>query len=75
MKRVFAVAALVVVAVGVSAQAPSVSPAGAGYKAPPPRFTDPDRRAKLEKAFPAIAPWGETARARSLLEGAGTSSR
>jgi CubicO group peptidase (beta-lactamase class C family) len=54
MKRVFAVAALVVVAVGVSAQAPSVSPAGASYKAPPPRFTDPDRRAKLEKAFPEI---------------------
>ena len=28
-----------------------------------------------EKAFPAIAPWGKTARARSLFEGAGTSSR
>jgi CubicO group peptidase (beta-lactamase class C family) len=26
----------------------------ATYKAPPPRFTDPDRRAKLEKAFPEI---------------------
>jgi CubicO group peptidase (beta-lactamase class C family) len=54
MQRAFAVAAFVVVAVGVSAQAPSLLPAGASYKAPPPRFTDPDRRAKLEKAFSEI---------------------
>jgi hypothetical protein len=33
------------------------------------------RSAAPEKAFPAIAPWGKTARARSLFEGAGTSSR
>jgi CubicO group peptidase (beta-lactamase class C family) len=37
-----------VLAVGVSAQ---VAPT---FKAPAPRFTDPDRRAKLEKAFPEI---------------------
>jgi CubicO group peptidase (beta-lactamase class C family) len=40
MRRVFTGVALVLLAVGVSAQAP--------------RFTDPDRRAKLEKAFPDI---------------------
>jgi CubicO group peptidase (beta-lactamase class C family) len=47
MKRALAAAALVVMVATVSAQAPS-------YKAPPPRFTDPDRLAKLQKAFPEI---------------------
>lgn len=47
MKPSFAVAAFVSLGVGLSAQAPS-------FKAPPPRFTDPDRRAKLERAFPEI---------------------
>jgi CubicO group peptidase (beta-lactamase class C family) len=32
----------------------SVSPQTLSYKAPPPRFADPDRRAKLEKVFPEI---------------------
>jgi len=54
MRRVFAVAALVVLAVGLSAQTPGGPAEGARYKAPPPRFTDPGRRAKLEKAFPEI---------------------
>jgi CubicO group peptidase (beta-lactamase class C family) len=39
--------AFVLLAVSASAQAPS-------SKAPPPRFTDPDRRARLEQAFPEI---------------------
>jgi CubicO group peptidase (beta-lactamase class C family) len=39
--------------VTVAAQAPD-RPQRGSYAAPPPRFTDPDRRAKLEKAFPEI---------------------
>ena len=47
MTRAFTVAALMVLTAAVSAQAPV-------YKAPAPRFTAPDRRAKLQTAFPEI---------------------
>ena len=47
MPRTLGVLGFALLAVTASAQAPS-------YKAPPPRFTDPDRRAKLEHAFPEI---------------------
>jgi CubicO group peptidase (beta-lactamase class C family) len=46
--RVVAAAGCVVLAAGLSAQ---VAPT---FKAPPARFADPDRRAKLEQAFPEI---------------------
>ena len=44
----------VAVAIGCVLLAADLAGQGATYKAPPPRFTDPDRRAKLEKAFPEI---------------------
>jgi CubicO group peptidase (beta-lactamase class C family) len=47
MTRILTLAAVAVVSVAVSAQGPT-------FKAPSPRFTDPDRRAKLEKAFPEV---------------------
>ena len=45
--RAAVVAGLLFLSAGLSGQ-------GVTYKAPPARFTDPDRRAKLEKAFPDI---------------------
>lgn len=42
------------IAVGVIALTADLSGQSATFKAPPARFTDPDRRAKLEKAFPEI---------------------
>ena len=53
MLRRFTLGAFVLMAVGASAQAPDLS-SKAASSAPPPRFTDPDRRAKLERAFPEI---------------------
>ena len=42
------------IAIGCVVLAADLSGQGATYKAPAPRFADPDRRAKLEKAFPEI---------------------
>jgi CubicO group peptidase (beta-lactamase class C family) len=42
------------IAIGCGLLAAELSGQGAPYKSPPPRFADPDRRAKLEKAFPEI---------------------
>ena len=42
------------IAVGCLVLAADLSGQSATFKSPPPRFADPDRRAKLEKAFPEI---------------------
>ncbi len=39
---------------GVGTQGPAIDPQDASFKAPPARFADPDRRARLAKAFPEI---------------------
>jgi CubicO group peptidase (beta-lactamase class C family) len=54
MTRGFTVAAGVALAVTVSAQTPRLPPEGGSYRAPAPRFADPDRHTKLENAFPEI---------------------
>jgi CubicO group peptidase (beta-lactamase class C family) len=54
MTRIAAIGAFVLLAVGASAQTTNRPPQDASYRASAPRFTDPDRRVKLEKAFPEI---------------------
>jgi len=54
MKRTFIVGAFAVLAVSVSAQGPDLSSRDGRSRAPAPRFTDPERRAKLDNAFPEI---------------------